>query len=567
MALDTYGGYASLPVPGGATGYFRIGQMGDRLVLVSPSGNAFWMRSVYVMAPTPDYLEKYADGEDWGTQANRRLKAWGFNTIGENQNPNCLPVRSFGGTFTNPEPLPFIRLIKPGLFSLNNRWGWAGQPNPENGHGVKSLILGLDATAYTGYRGGPLADVFDPNYEATVAGVARDTITVATATTSAWAPQFWRASTPTGLTTSPWVIGTSVEDADYAWGFKRSTDPHLGWMVFANAPTQTGPATPYTSITVTAYINTTCFSKLAARDFLQARYTTVAALNSAWGSSYTTWDSAGGWPTGTGVLDESGRSAWMATTAGYSVITNAAVRQDLDDIMYLFARKYYDLQVQYLREPGVQPNHLVFNQMPFHDGRPIILQAAADAGLDAVQLHVSSFATTTGGQPGLAELETGYLETSHASFPGPVFFWITFIAQEDSPMVGEANAWGPFDNATQEARGTAYAAYLQRLLNWRSAVDGINHVMGIDWWAWTDSAGEGSNFGLVSLKDNAYDGAEAIIAAGTDPWGYTTGGEAGNYGNFLGAVTVAHAGIEANLAGSFFTGASRHPAAAIAGAL
>jgi len=55
------------------------------------------------------------------------------------------------------------------------------------------------------------------------------------------------------------------------------------------------------------------------------------------------------------------------------------------------------------------------------------------------------------------------------------------------------------------------------------------------------------NWGLVSLRDNAYDGKEAIRAAGVDPWGYPTGGEERDYGNFLGAVIAANAGVEAML--------------------
>ena len=34
--------------------------------------------------------------------------------------------------------------------------------------------------------------------------------------------------------------------------------------------------------------------------------------------------------------------------------------------------------------------------------------------------------------------------------------------------------------------------------------------------------------------DNAYDGVEAGIAPGIDAWGYRTGGEEKNYGDFIG---------------------------------
>ena len=45
---------------------------------------------------------------------------------------------------------------------------------------------------------------------------------------------------------------------------------------------------------------------------------------------------------------------------------------------------------------------------------------------------------------------------------------------------------------------------------------------------------EKKNWGLVSLMDNAYDGVEAGMAQGIDAWGYPTGGEENNYGDFIG---------------------------------
>ncbi len=56
-----------------------------------------------------------------------------------------------------------------------------------------------------------------------------------------------------------------------------------------------------------------------------------------------------------------------------------------------------------------------------------------------------------------------------------------------------------------------------------------------------DNSGEGINWGLVSRLDNAYDGKEAIIAPGLDPWGFATGGEVANYGDFLSSATAANA--------------------------
>src|SRR6185503_14743047 len=139
----------------------------------------------------------------------------------------------------------------------------------------------------------------------------------------------------------------------------------------------------------------------------------------------------------------------------------------------------------------------------------------------------------------------------------PFFVWATFMSQADSPLQGKPG-WDHSDLPTQEARGKAYAAALQRLLSLRGS-DGSYPVVGIDWWAWTDkvTGGEGNNFGLVSNHDNAYDGREAVRAPGKDPWGFTTGGEERDYGNFLTWVTRANAEVEGVLQSQMGAAAAR----------
>ncbi|MGH9471230.1 MAG: hypothetical protein ACRD1M_00660, partial [Terriglobales bacterium] len=85
--------------------------------------------------------------------------------------------------------------------------------------------------------------------------------------------------------------------------------------------------------------------------------------------------------------------------------------------------------------------------------------------------------------------------------------------------------------------GTAAAGGLQ----------GSANSIGIQFWAWGDSTGEETNWGLVSFLDNPYDGVSDVVAAGTDAWGFATGGEAANYGNFIGPVTSANQAVVAAL--------------------
>ena len=61
-----------------------------------------------------------------------------------------------------------------------------------------------------------------------------------------------------------------------------------------------------------------------------------------------------------------------------------------------------------------------------------------------------------------------------------------------------------------------------------------------DFWSWADHGPEKTNWGLVTSRDNAYDGKEATIALGHNRWDYPTGGEKADYGDFLTAITAVN---------------------------
>jgi hypothetical protein len=86
-----------------------------------------------------------------------------------------------------------------------------------------------------------------------------------------------------------------------------------------------------------------------------------------------------------------------------------------------------------------------------------------------------------------------------------------------------------------------------------TASNAVQPVVGADMWEWTDKTigGERGPFGLVTVLDNAQDGKENTIATGVDGWGFPTGGESANYGDFLSAVTTQNKQIDANLLGLF----------------
>jgi hypothetical protein len=533
QTLDEYGGYTSLPVPGGATGSFRVGKIGSRWVLATPSGNAFWMRSVYV-ANIDDHVDdrgstyhtrviiKYGDADlTWGPQQNRRLLAWGFNSHAEYASNWVLPWTTINDprwpTSTQPVKMPAVPFpIQASSYSLRNLFNYASKP-------VKQVYYPLAKnTAYLGYGGylGSFADVFDPNFTQWIAG------RLASAEFATYAA-------------SPYLLGFSSDDGDYTTGFGAGKDfvpsqsnyhPHLGYIVAITAPTQTSATIEGQSIT---YSDTTVYSKLAWRDFLIARYGTIGALNTAWGTSgfYTSFNSTGTWGTGTGLLDEDGRHTWMGTDPFGLTGAAAAVRTDLDDFLYQIATQYFSAYRTQIR--AKYPNVLFFGPTTVGawnaPARRQVLRAAGQF-LDLMRI------SWDGSQ---AQLDF----TAQYAGDLPLAIWLGAVANPDSalwryPQGGQADVF-----TTQSARASFYTTRLSAMLAMTAASTGAKPFVGLQWWQYTDNWAEKSNWGLVTLSDNAYDGREAIIAAGTDQWGYRTGGEERDYGSFLSSVSSANASV------------------------
>ena len=67
-----------------------------------------------------------------------------------------------------------------------------------------------------------------------------------------------------------------------------------------------------------------------------------------------------------------------------------------------------------------------------------------------------------------------------------------------------------------------YQTRLQLLYNSADS-GGTHHFVGLKWWAMYDSPGQQTNWGLVTPRDDPYDGKSATPTAGVDAWGYPTG--------------------------------------------
>ncbi|HEV2178534.1 MAG TPA: hypothetical protein VGW33_15215 [Terriglobia bacterium] len=314
--LDQYGGDTADPCSGGATGYFYTAKdaVSQHWWFCDPAGNRFFMLGVEVVdyADASGYAKvmtsKYGDtGYDGFSGLLNRLQTYGFNTVGDDSNWYALPVKTNAGA-GNSVKLPFIWQIHPS-------YGFSNSLYP-----FKDVISTLSA-AYTGYRADPLGDFFDPNWTSYA--------NYGPTGTSGKSP--WGASPPfssfSALDASPWLLGVSLDDGGSTWGFMNATPPasgvgpHPGWMVAATTPNQV-----YAGRWKIVYPDTVMHSKQEWANWLQQTadsgpgYTSITALNDAWGANYSTFGSSGISVTGEVIGTGNGKTKSFTHTLKHKVV-------------------------------------------------------------------------------------------------------------------------------------------------------------------------------------------------------------------------------------------------------
>jgi Bacterial Ig domain len=549
QTLDQYGGYTDLPAPGGGTGFFRLAKFGSRWMFATPEGNGFWLRSVYhaneVFLDSTVIASKYGgDVNKWATNRNNRFLRWGFNTLGEFTSTRGLPVSTWGGSqAANPVKLPFIMIMD---VAVGANLAPASYGIPE---AIKDIIRGVPTSTYSGGRG-VLVDVYDPKF----AQAYQNEVA------------YWSQAITGGFADKPWVVGITLDDADSLFGLKSRAGssvvayPHVGFLVATTKFSYSAAENPQG----VAYQDPKLYAKYAWIDFLKAKYgSSISALNSAWGTGgfYTSFDDAGGYGSGTGVIDEDGRhTAWMGTMLNPFANTGASpgVQADLDAFLYQFAKYYAQVGVGAIR--AADRNHLVFGPTTLNNygikARDQVLRGLADGGIDVFCWSYDPRTTD------MSENSASYDVTGK-----PALIWYSVSSQVDSAMSSSPARWALPDFSTQAGRGAHYRDVdLPAFVNARGG-NGDYYVLGINWWELVDQPSERTNYGLITTKDNAYDGREAVIARGTDAAGYATGGEAANYGDFLTAATQANTQVHAALLASSPPSASdtTRPTATITG--
>jgi len=530
--VDRFGGVITPGATANATGRWRTAKVGARWVLMTPEGHPFRMIGVWFVGGDTHKDErgvsldqrmndKYGSEPAKWLQANRRLRSWGFNAIGPYSYRMMMPTDSepeWTGT-EQPVKMPFvwisrhpsIRGRKEGIF--------------------KNLYAGADkrVSALGDQSWANFPDVFDPAWVKN----AREVIGA--------------DNELAAVSQSPYLVGLYGDDTDYLSGFgpgpefasqpAGKTHPHLGYVALITAPTQEKAkesGAKYTDVRV--------YTKLRLGDFLRDKYKSIEALNTTWQANYTTFGSDGGWPNGKGLLDENGRSShnWLGNgnpelspTSG----ANPNMVRDLDDFLYLIARQYFTTEREAVR--AIAPHALFFGPTTvggwWAPARAPIYRAAGES-LDAMGV------STDGSQEQLDFIV-------RAAGDLPLLIWEGVVANADSGQWRHAKykeqASSQVD--TQAERAARYRRDVEWLFKARTA-DGTHPFIGHLLWAWTDSVPEEMNWGLVSLMDNAYDGHEAGKSLGTDAWGYRTGGEEHNYGDFIGPVRAVNFSVMEQLA-------------------
>lgn len=280
--LDRYGGLTEMFSSHKATPQkWRVEKFADKWLFVDPDNHGYFMIGMYVLnqdqsrdAKGQSYysrsIQKYGDaGTGWAEQQVARIKSWGFNGLGVAYSWYALPT-------TLPDKIPFWGWVRPAYYAMANTDHYAPAP-------IKNILFGA-SSYYTGYRPSEgVGDYYDQNLDLYLQELLNQQTLNRQIKTSRY---------------RDYMMGVAADDGDEMFGFGAGPDlptvppghnnAHLGWLVLTMSPSQTANRSKQA-----LYSDTNVYCKKALRDQLIQKYRTIMALNSSWGSHYTTFDSSG----------------------------------------------------------------------------------------------------------------------------------------------------------------------------------------------------------------------------------------------------------------------------------
>jgi len=543
IGMDQYGGLTAAPVPGcTATGYFqvmkvKVGSKPPRWVFADPNCYAFYSLSVFAATPSSIYgqiLQSHYgnDISKWATHSLNRELAYGFNANDIFYTDYMLPIPK-GSNQTGATPqVPFILYFAADQDAVFNP-GALGLPEA-----LKNIIAGQDQYGYHVQYNLYNIDLMDPNWPVATQGELQLQLNPAD------------EGFLYGFNNTPWIVALSLGDGDEVVLFK-GVGPG-------------GYAQPAQVVATSAFnynlppINGNwqrpiLYSKAAwtcnaiandpqhfppGQSFLEKKYNNnIGLLNASWGSNYTSFCDAGGFGTGTGVLDEDGRhTAWFGNDYYNQTGMNANLLADLNAYMYQMALQIYPPQISTLK--AYDPNHLML--CGFYGGdqdggvRPLVAQALGASGCQIINLTWGSSRI----QQSLINNQQVY---DLSGVPSTIYQGSTAQADSDMSNYPDNGADGA-NYPTQGERGQHYGIDTQAIYGEQGSNNDY-YNLGVSLWSLTDISGENRNWGFISLSDNVYDGVCATTYPSIDQWGYACGGEAANYGDFTDGVTQANTAL------------------------
>lgn len=305
-AFDADGGWKQSPCAGGATGHFYTEKVGNRWWLCSTSGHHFFFEGIGAWQPS-NPRGKYGTNNAAALNAQNEALSWNFNASGQKTYgsgrfpcPGCVE-----SPCSDCKLLPMIQTFEMLPRATDNGDGYAPA-----GTVTKNLTWGSNASGAPWYFK-PLLDVFDDNLVVYLTAYMRSNA---------------NQNNFQGYKNNAHVIGVMIGDNDFFLGVgpgpdfdaggnaygggKNESDP--GRLVLTTSPIQTfspNPAQGGPGDAPQLYADTKVYAKTAmasppasctlatpcsVRDYLYKKYGgSIGALNTAWGSNYTTFDSSG----------------------------------------------------------------------------------------------------------------------------------------------------------------------------------------------------------------------------------------------------------------------------------
>jgi hypothetical protein len=232
---------------------------------------------------------------------------------------------------------------------------------------------------------------------------------------------------------------------------------------------------------------------------------------------------------GTGVIDEDGaHTSWFGSDYNKQIGMNSNLKAKLDEFLHNLAYQAYHAQTSAILT--YDTNHLfmcgTYGGVGDAGVRLPVVEGMKDGGCQIFVLNWNAKYPTTA----LASNQAVYDDTGV-----PITIWYGITAQADSDMYSYPSYGDPFgDYSTQGDRAQQYSDDMGRILGAQGGSPNDYYVLGINYWALYDNNLEHANYGLLSLRDNAYDGFCAVSTTSIfDQYGFPCGGEAYSYGDYL----------------------------------